>query len=107
VFFSAILPPGWFKDKFIALSTGIVSLSIIWTILAHMNDLTLRYWGFKRFLPWIALFIFSQILFFSLVHYSQKLESIIVTIVDRVVVLSVAYLFIDLVSLIIVLIRNT
>jgi hypothetical protein len=106
VFFSIILPPGWFKDKFIALSTGIVLLSAIWSILAQINELALRYWGFRRYLPWIALFFFSQILFLSLIHYSQKLESVIVTVVERLMVLSVAYLFIDLLSVIIVVIRN-
>jgi len=106
VLLSALLPSGWFRDKFVALSTGIVYLSVVWFVLTHVNDVALRYWGFRQFLPWIGLFLFSQISFFSLIHYSQKLKSIIVSFVDRVAVLSVVYLLIDLVSVLIVVIRN-
>ena len=106
VLLSALLPAGWFRDKFVPLGTGIVYLSVVWFILAHINDLTLRYWGLGEFLPWIGLFLFSQILFFSLIHYSHKLQSIIVSWVNRVAVLSIVYLLIDLISVLIVVIRN-
>ena len=104
VLLSALLPAGWFRDKFVARSAGIVYLSVVWFILAHINDLTLRYWGLGQF-P-IGLFLFSQILFFSLIHYSHKLQSIIVSLVNRIAVLSIVYLFIDLISVLIVVIRN-
>src|SRR5262245_31449383 len=104
VLLSALLPAGWFRDKFVALATGIVYLSVVWFILAHINDRTLRYWGLGQF-P-IGLFLFSQILFFSLIHYSHKLQSIIVSLVNRVAVLSIVYLLIDLISVLIVVLRN-
>jgi hypothetical protein len=103
---SALPPANWFRDKFVALSTGIVFLSAVWFIFAHINDLALRYWGLRHFLPWIVLFFFSQIILFSLIHSSQKIETAIVTLVDRVAVLSALYLSIDLVSVLIVVIRN-
>jgi len=97
VFLSALLPAGWFRDKFVALATGIVYLSVVWFILAHILG---------QFLPWIGLFLFSQILFFFLIHSSHKLQSIIVSWVNRVAVLSIVYLLIDLISVLIVVIRN-
>lgn len=103
VILSVVLPAGWFRDKFVALGTGIVYLSVVWFILAHIND---RYWDLRQFLPWIGLFLLSQILFFSLIHYSHKLQSIIVSLVNRVAVLSIVYLLIDLISVLIVVIRN-
>jgi hypothetical protein len=106
VLLSALLPAGWFRDKFVALATGIVYLSVVWFILAHIYDLTLRYWGLGQLLPWIGLFLFSQILFFFLIHSSHKLQSIIVSWVNRVAVLSIVYLLIDLISVLIVVIRN-
>ena len=106
VLLSALLPAGWFRDKFVALATGIVYLSVVWFIFAHINDPTLRSWGPGQFLPWIGLFLFSQVLFVSLIHYSHKLQSIIVALVDRLAVLSIVYLFIGLISVLIVVIRN-
>jgi hypothetical protein len=106
VLLSAILPPEWFSDKFVAHSAGIVFLATIWFIFAHVNDPTLRSWGYRQYLPWIGLFFFSQILLFFSVHCSQKFESIIVSFVDRLVLVSVVYLFIDLVSVLIVVLRN-
>ena len=94
---SALLPAGWFRDKFVALATGIVYLSVVWFILAHILG---------QFLPWIGLFLFSQILFFFLIHSSHKLQSTIVSWVNRVAVLSIVYLLIDLISVLIVVIRN-
>ena len=106
LFLSALLPAGWFKDKFVALSTMIVYLSSVWFILAHLNDVTLYTWGPKQLLPWIGLFLVSQILFFSLIHANQKLESVIVSFVNQVAVLSTVYLFFGLLSVLIIVIRN-
>ena len=107
VLLSALLPRRWLRDKFVALTTGIVYLSAAWFILAHINDLTVRYWGFSQFLPWMGLFLSSQILCCFLIQYSEKLESIILSFVGRVAVLSLVYLLIDLISLTILVIRNT
>ncbi len=107
VLLSALLPRRWLRDKFVALTTGIVYLSAAWFILAHINDLTVRYWGISQFLPWMGLFLSSQILCCFLIQYSEKLESIILSFVGRVAVLSLVYLLIDLVSLTILVIRNT
>jgi hypothetical protein len=106
VFLSALLPASWFSGKFVALSTGIVYLSAAWFILSHITDLPLLSSSLPRFLPWNVLFWLSQILFFSLIHYSPKLESIIASFVDRLAVLSVLYLSIDLAAVLIVVIRN-
>jgi hypothetical protein len=100
VFLSTLFPAGWFRDEFVSLSTGVVYLSVVWSVLAHINDPALRHWR------WIGLFLVSQILLFFLIHYSDKLKSIIGSFVDRVAVLSVLYLLIDLLSVLIVVIRN-
>jgi len=106
VILSALLPCRWLRDKFVALTTGIVYLSAVWFILAHVNDLTVRYWGLKQLLPWVGMFLASQIVCFFLIHYSEKLESIIRSFVARVAVLSTVYLFIDFVNVLILVVRN-
>ena len=104
VFLSTVLPARWFRDKFVALASGIIYLSVAWFILAHINDRTLRYWRLGQF-P-IGLFVLSQMLFFFLIHYSRKLQSIIVSCVNRVAVLSIVYLMTGLISVLIIVIRN-
>jgi len=106
VILSVLLPCRWLRDKFVALTTGIVYVSAVWFILAHVNDLTVRYWGLKQLLPWLGLFLTSQIVCFFLIHYSEKLESIILSFVARVAVLSAVYLFIDFLSVLILVVRN-
>ena len=106
ILLSIILPAGWFRNKFVALSTGVVFLPACWFFLAHVNDLILLDWGFRQFLPWVTLFFLSQFLVFLLIHYSQKVESVIILFVDRVMVLSFVYLLLDLASVLIIVIRN-
>jgi hypothetical protein len=106
VILSALLPYRWLRDKFVALTTGIVYVSAVWFILAHVNDVTVRYWGLNQLLPWLGLFLLSEMLCFLLIHYSDKLESMITSFVARVAVLSAVYLFIDFLSLLIVVVRN-
>jgi hypothetical protein len=103
---AALLPARWFRCSFVASCTAIVYVSAGWFILAHIHDFTVRDWTLRQFLPWFVAFLFSQGLILVLIRNSRRLESMIVSVVDRVAVLSILYLSMTLVAVFIVLIRN-
>jgi hypothetical protein len=106
VFLAMVLPAAWFKDKFLALSTGFVYVSVVWFTFAHIYDATIWSWGYRQFLPWIGLFLSSQILFYFRIQASRNLESVIVSFVERVAFLSAVYFLFGLLSVAIIVVRN-
>jgi len=103
---AALLPARWFRSRFVASCTAIVYVSAGWFILAHIHDYTVREWSLRQLLPWFAAFLLSQGLILVLICNSRRLESVIVSVVDRVAVLSIVYLSMTLAGVFIVLIRN-
>jgi hypothetical protein len=106
VLVSLVLPPGWFRDKFVALATGIAYLSAAWFVVAQLNDETLRTWGFRQVLRWGAAYCASLVLISALIHRSSRLEAMISSFVSRATVLGSAYLLLALAAVGIVVIRN-
>jgi hypothetical protein len=107
LFLSFVLPLSWFRDKFVALGTGIVYLSAAWFVLAQLNDDALRTWNFRQLLPWLGAYSASLLLVSALIHRSSRVEAFISSFVHRVTVLATAYLLIALAAVVIVLIRNS
>lgn len=103
---SVVLPLGWFRDKFVAVGTGIVYLSAAWCVLAQLHDDALRAWRFRQLVPWLAAFFASLLLVSALIHRSSRAEALITSFVERVTVLASAYLLVALAAVGIVLIRN-
>jgi len=103
---SMVLPLSWFRDKFVALGTGIVYVSAAWFVLAQLNDDTLRTWSFRQLLPWVGAYSASLLLMSALIHRSSRVEALINSLVHRVTVLASAYLLIALAAVVIVVIRN-
>jgi hypothetical protein len=103
---SMLLPLSWFRDKFLALGTGIVYLSAAWFVLAQFNDDALRAWGFRELLPWIAAYSASLLLVSGLIHRSSRVEALINSYAHRMTVLASAYLLVAVAAVVIVLIRN-
>ena len=103
---SVLLPPSWFRDKFVALGTGLVYLSAVWSVFAQGHDNALRIWGYRQLLPWVGAYFASLLLFAILIHRSSRVEALIISFADRLTVLAFAYLFVALASVVIVLVRN-
>jgi hypothetical protein len=103
---SMVLPLTWFRDKFVALGTGIVYLSAAWFIFALLHDQALRWWGFRLLLPWFGAYAASLLVLSVLIHRSSRLEALINSFVHRLTVLASTYLLIAFAAVVIVLIRN-
>lgn len=104
---AAALPSVWFRDRFVASSTGIVYLTGVWFVLAHLNDAKVQSLGLtRRLLPYLGLYLLSQVLLLVAIHRSGKLRSVIVAAVDRLMVVGKMYLLVALAAVGVVLIRN-
>ncbi|MFC1997192.1 hypothetical protein ACFLXI_06245 [Chloroflexota bacterium] len=101
-----VLPPKYFRDRFIASSAIFVFTTTIWFILIHFNDSKIRLWGGKEFLLWFCIYGISIIIMYFLVFRLNKLESFIIWVCEHLSILSTLYLFIGVFSFIIVIIRN-
>lgn len=109
----ALLPSRLFRSKFVALASMVVLLTSLVVGLARIYVTTLSpaadspgniSWGY---IIAVGLFYLLSIAFFGwLIHRSEKLESWMHSLANRLAALSMIYLFFGVLSAIIVLIRN-
>ncbi len=103
---AVLLPTTLFRNKFVAKGTAVIFISSAWFIFLHLNGqiieqrqiAVLGIWGVSYLLVLAAAILIIQ--------KNQKLEMAIVSFVQRLSVLSVLYLIIDLLSLIVIVVRN-
>lgn len=103
---SAVLPARFFRSKFLAISSAIVFLTSLWFVFLHYSD---QLFKSQQAMPWLVSAIVYILLLSALylvIRRSQKLEMSINSFVGRLAVLSFLYLFIDFLSIVIVIVRN-
>jgi hypothetical protein len=103
---SVILPRNLFRKKFVGISAMIIFVNSLWLILAHLNEKTISLWEPKQFIVWIGLYLISMAISYLVIQFSAPIEKILVLIAERITPLSFLYLFVDMLSLFIILIRN-
>jgi len=101
-----VLPRRWFRDKFVALSTVAVFVTTGWAILAHYNDAALQTWSIKTFLLWAGVYLVSLGFSYTLVQRFTKLEKLVVSLADRLLILGYLYLSLDILSIAVIALRN-
>jgi len=107
VLIPALILPKWlFANHFVALAGLLVFTNSLWAILLQQNYATVSDWGARQFLPWLALYALSMLAVYVSVLFSQKLSQWIRSFLDRTAVLAGLYITIDVISVLIVLIRN-
>jgi hypothetical protein len=102
---SILLPLSWFRDKFVALGTGIVYASAAWAALAQRHDDALRAWPLRWLAPYAGAYLISLLIVAVLVHRSRRTEHVISSFVRQATTLGAAYLLVMLVAVAIVLVR--
>lgn len=103
---SMITPLRRNENRFLAQITLAFSLISALIIVAHFNYNIISMWGMKEFLPVLLLsftLIGGSIL---IVKRFRKLEEVILKILERLVVLSILYIFSGLIGVMIIIIRN-
>ncbi len=75
-------------------------------VFAHYNDDNIHLWGLKEFVPWLGLYAFSIPIGYLLVQRSDRLAKSIRTLVERVTIFAFIYIFIGILSVYVVILRN-
>jgi hypothetical protein len=103
---AALLPAKLLRDRFVAVGTMLVVITTAWAIAAHYNADAIRLWGLRQFALWGALYLVSVLVGWALVYRFKRLQGIVVAVAERLVVLSAAYVVLDLLGVGIVVLRN-
>jgi hypothetical protein len=103
---AAVLPSKLFRDKLVALGTMVVLITSIWFVFAHYYDHVIRLWGLRQFLFVFLAFLVSILIPYVLIQRYSKIADIIVRIIEFISVLAYVYVFLDVISIIIIVIRN-
>jgi hypothetical protein len=93
-------------NGFVAHSALAILLTGAWIVTANSTLDVLRAWGGLQVVAGLGLYLASILAAFFAVQRLPRLEAAILSILDRLVVLAFLYLAIDLVSLLVVLVRN-
>jgi len=109
---TALLPRKWFRNgaldrnKVVALNTVVVFSVTVWVITAQVNYEVVRTLSMRSLLPWLIACLASIALIYILVYRYKKLETLIVSFVDRLLTLATVYLFMDILSILVIVVRN-
>jgi hypothetical protein len=106
VLLGAILPARLFRDKFVALACMLVFLSSFYVILGHYNSYIIYVGHRKELAFWLASYLASIGVFYALIQRYKKVEELVRTFVERLLILSLGYITVGLLSVIIVIFRN-
>lgn len=101
-----ILPYRFFREKFAALGSALALITAVWFIIFHLFPQWLE---MRQMVP-LALWAVSYVLVLGIAYFqvlrNPKAEALVDNFMQRAAPLAGLYLFIDLLSLINVLIRN-
>jgi hypothetical protein len=101
-----ILPSRIFRSKFVALSSIVILVATGWFVYLQYHD---EYIQGRQFVP-LAVWGFSFIVVLAssifLIHRSRKLEKTFFSLAQRLAILSILYIFVDMLGVTIIILRN-
>jgi hypothetical protein len=106
VLLAAILPRRFLKDHFVAFGSAVVLVSSGWMMRANYLRIDLGGMDRVHLLMYLALYAVSLVISILILVRFERVEQTLVSIIDRMAVLTYFYLALGLVALVIVLIRN-
>lgn len=99
-------PARLIQGKFVALSTALVFLTSLWFIVLHYNNQIIEMRQVIPFALWGISYMLILLLAFFLIQRKEKVEELLNDFVKRLAVLSFVYFLMDVVSIVLVGIRN-
>jgi hypothetical protein len=103
---AVVLPNRWFKDNFVAQGSVAALLISAFAVFFHLQGDALDIWSFKRLLFWGGIAALSVVLVSFIVNRIPRASVFIRGAVERIVVVSAIYLFLDIFSVLVVVARN-
>jgi hypothetical protein len=101
-----ILPERFFRKKFVAHVMMIMLVSSIWAVIAQFNYSEVYGWTFAELLPWLVVYLFSILIVYYFVQRFDRLASVVYRVVQRISVLATLYIFVGVIGMVVVIIRN-
>ncbi|MBN1875714.1 MAG: hypothetical protein JXA33_15930 [Anaerolineae bacterium] len=101
-----VLPAELFRDRLVAQGSMWAWVTSGWAVAAHYNGDAIRLWGGRDYLLWLVLYIVSIAVFYVLFRCNSKAEGVFRSVVERLMVLSLVYVGLDLLGLLVIFIRN-
>ncbi|MCA9921101.1 MAG: hypothetical protein KC419_12270 [Anaerolineales bacterium] len=105
VLVSAVLPASLLRKRFVAVGTAVVFITSGWLIYLHLNNWVFEQRDTAVFAIWGVTYLVAMIGVYLLIQRSEKVAAGISNFVQRLSVLSILYLIVDIISLIIVVVR--
>ncbi len=106
VLLGVLLPSRWLRSKLATLASVVLYLAILGSGVAYKLGARPETWAGKEFVFAGSLFVAASAAAYLFVLRFPGLERKILAIVDRVSVLTLAYVFFDLIAVLVVIIRN-
>lgn len=106
VLLAFVLPGRWFRDRFVSLSSVAVFSAAAWAIVVHYNTETVRLWSLKDFALWFVVCLFSIGAACALVYLITGVDRFVRSVAERLLVLVYMYVVVDVLSILVVLVRN-
>jgi hypothetical protein len=103
--FVILLPIAALRHKIVAVASGTVFVSALWFVILHYNEHWIGTRQVAPLLAWLTTYLLGLGGFYLLVHRSLRVEKLVNAFVERVAVLSILYLGLDLLGLMIVIMR--
>ena len=100
------LPRAVLDDSFVAQASMAALLTSVWAVVAHYNDQAIRLWGLRQFALWGMVYLASILLAYGLIRRFEQLKRVLNALVEGLSVLSFLYVFADLLSVTVVIVRN-
>ena len=101
-----VLPGKWFRDDLVVTSTAIMFVLTIWLIILHYNSAWIEDRNARALALWGVTFLVALVVLIGFSRKWEAADSISMQVISRLSILAVLYLAIDLVSVLIIAIRN-
>jgi hypothetical protein len=106
VIVAIVLPADWFRDRFAAQGSMAVFVLTFWTLLYQFIAIGFQPWGLGQLLLALALPLISITIACTLVYRSERVETAICAVAERLKVFLYIYVPLGCLSLVIVIARN-
>lgn len=102
---STILPASWFRNQFVAVGTAVVFITSAWFIYLHLNNWVIEGRETAVLAAWGVTYLLVIVGAYLLIRRRDKVASGINNFVQRLSVLSILYLVVDVISIVIIFVR--
>jgi len=106
LFIGILIPKRFYADKFVVHSALFALLISIWAVIIQYNYGVIRTLGGKKLLILLFLILLSASLILIIVNRIKKIDLLIYSVVQKMAVLGIVYLIIDVLAIFIVIARN-